>query len=55
MIRANRVPDLAEQEYLQAACIPGACDGNMSNCFMIYGGKTGPEKKFYHNVVPGED
>ena len=27
--------DLAEQEGLQTACIPGACDGNMSNYFMI--------------------
>ena len=38
-------------------CIPGACDGNMSNYFIIYAenGKTGSEKKFRHNVIPGED
>ena len=57
MVRANSVLDWAEQEGLQTACIPGACDGNMSNYFMIYdeNGKTGSEKKFCHNVIPGED
>ena len=34
-VRTNRVLDLAEQEGLQTACIPGACDGNMSNYFKI--------------------
>ena len=34
-VRVNRELDLAEQEGLQTACIPGACDGNMSNYFMI--------------------
>ena len=34
-VRANRVLDLAEQEGLQTACIPGACDGNMSDYLKI--------------------
>ena len=34
-VRANRVLDLTEQEGLQAAYIPGACDGTVSNDFMI--------------------
>ena len=34
-IRTNRVLDSAEQEGLQTAYIPCACDGNMSNYFMI--------------------
>jgi len=35
-VRTNRVLDLAEMEGLQTAYIPGACDGNMSNYFMVY-------------------
>ena len=34
-VRANRVLDLAEQEGLQTAYIPGACDGTVSKDFMI--------------------
>ena len=35
-VRTNRVLDLADLEGLQTAYIPGACDGNMSNYFMVY-------------------